>query len=67
MGDRCSLEILLTANRWIVGQRGIKDKFMLALVAVVDQVHKRTTVCYDLFLEFTAQSLKGVETVMSAC
>ena len=66
MGDRWNLEILQTANPWMGGQRGIEDKYLSALITAVDQVEKGTTACYDLFFEFPAPSIEGMEAVASA-
>lgn len=66
MGDRWNLEILQTANPWMGGQRGVEDKYLSALITAVDQVEKGTTACYDLFFEFPAPSLDGMEAVASA-
>ena len=66
IGDRWNLEILQTANPWMGGQRGIEDKYLSALITAIDQVEKGTTACYDLFFEFPAPSIEGMEAVASA-
>ena len=66
IGDRWSLEILQTANPWMGGQRGAEDKYLSALITAIDQVEKGTTACYDLFFEFPAPSIDGMEAVASA-
>ena len=66
MGDRWNLEILLTANPWLGGQRGVEDKHLSALITAIDQVEKGTTACYDLFFEFPAPSIDGMEAVAAA-
>ena len=66
MGDRWNLEILQTANPWLGGNRGIEDKYLSALITAVDQVEKGTTACYDLFFEFPAPSMEGMEAVARA-
>jgi guanine deaminase len=65
-GDRWNLEILQTANLWMGGQRSIEDKYLSALITAVDQVESGTTSCFDLFFEFPAPSLDGMEAVASA-
>jgi 5-methylthioadenosine/S-adenosylhomocysteine deaminase len=65
-GDRWNLEILQTANPWMGGQRSIEDKYLSALITAVDQVEKGTTSCFDLFFEFPAPSMEGMEAVASA-
>ncbi len=66
IGDRWNLEILLTANPWLGGQRGVEDKHLSALITAIDQVEKGTTACYDLFFEFPAPSIDGMEAVAAA-
>jgi guanine deaminase len=66
IGDRWSLEILQTANPWMGGHRGTEDKHLSALITAIDQVEKGTTACYDLFFEFPAPSVDGMEAVASA-
>jgi 5-methylthioadenosine/S-adenosylhomocysteine deaminase len=66
IGDRWNLEILQTANPWLGGQRGAEDKHLSALITAIDQVEKGTTACYDLFFEFPAPSIDGMEAVASA-
>jgi guanine deaminase len=66
IGDRWNLEILQTANPWLGGHRGTQDKHLSALITAVDQVEKGTTACYDLFFEFPAPSVDGMEAVASA-
>ncbi len=66
IGDRWSLEILQTANPWMGGQRGAQDKYLSALITAIDQVEKGTTACYDLFFEFPAPSVEGMDAVASA-
>jgi 5-methylthioadenosine/S-adenosylhomocysteine deaminase len=66
IGDRWSLEILQTANPWLGGNRGVEDKYLSALITAIDQVEKGTTACYDLFFEFPAPSIEGMEAVARA-
>jgi guanine deaminase len=66
IGDRWNLEILQTANPWLGGQRAAEDKYLSALITAIDQVEKGTTACYDLFFEFPAPSIDGMEAVASA-
>jgi 5-methylthioadenosine/S-adenosylhomocysteine deaminase len=66
MGDRWSLEILQTANPWLGGNRSLEDKYLSALITAIEQVEKGTTACYDLFFEFPAPSVDGVEAVARA-
>lgn len=66
LGDRWDLAILQTANPWMGGHRGLEEKHLSALVTAIDQVEKGTTACYDLFFEFPAPSVEGMEAVASA-
>lgn len=66
LGDRWNLEILQTANPWMGGNRGLEDKYLSALITAIDQVEKGTTACYDLFFEFPAPSIDGMEAVARA-
>ena len=66
IGDRWNLEILQTANPWLGGQRRAEDKYLSALITAIDQVERGTTACYDLFFEFPAPSMDGMEAVAAA-
>jgi 5-methylthioadenosine/S-adenosylhomocysteine deaminase len=66
IGDRWNLEILQTANPWLGGQRSVDDKHLSALITAIDQVEKGTTACYDLFFEFPAPTIDGLEAVAAA-
>jgi len=65
-GDLWNLEILQIANLWTGGNRGLEDKYLSALITAIDQVEKGTTACYDLFFEFPAPSIDGMEAVARA-
>ena len=63
MGDRWSLELLLTAAPWISGQRTRDDQYLAAKLNAVEMVLKGCTAAYDLFYEYPAPSLEGLEAV----
>jgi 5-methylthioadenosine/S-adenosylhomocysteine deaminase len=65
-GDLWSLDLLLNAAPWIGGGRRNEDKHLAALINAVEQVEKGSTACYDLFFEFPAPSIEGLEAVASA-
>ncbi|HEY7540910.1 MAG TPA: amidohydrolase family protein [Methylomirabilota bacterium] len=66
MGDRWTLELLLTAGPWISGGRTLEDKHLSAKIGAVEMVMKGCTASYDLPLEFPAPSVEGLQAVGSA-
>jgi len=66
MGDRWTLELLLTAGPWISGGRNLEDKHLSAKIGAVEMVMKGCTASYDLPLEFPAPSVEGLAAVGSA-
>jgi 5-methylthioadenosine/S-adenosylhomocysteine deaminase len=63
MGDRWTLELLLTAGPWITGNRNLEDKYLGTLIGAAEMVLKGCTACYDLTAEFPAPSAEGLEAV----
>ena len=61
MGDRWTLELLLTAAPWINGHRSVEDKYLTTLIGAAEMVLKGCTACYDLTVEFPAPSAEGLE------
>lgn len=61
MGDRWTLELLLTAGPWINGNRSTEDKYLTTLIGAAEMVLKGCTACYDLTVEFPAPSVEGLE------
>lgn len=61
MGDRWTLELLLTAAPWINGNRGAEEKYLTTLIGAAEMVLKGCTACYDLTVEFPAPSVEGLE------
>jgi 5-methylthioadenosine/S-adenosylhomocysteine deaminase len=66
VGDLWGLDLLLNAAPWIGGSRQHEDKHLSALITAVELVEKGATACYDLFFEFPAPTLEGMEAVASA-
>jgi 5-methylthioadenosine/S-adenosylhomocysteine deaminase len=66
MGDRWTLELLLTAGPWISGGRTLEDKHLSAKIGAVEMAMKGCTSSYDLPLEFPAPSVEGLQAVGSA-
>jgi guanine deaminase len=66
MGDRWTLELLLTAGPWISGGRSLEDKHLSAKLGAVEMVLKGCTASYDLPLEWPAPTPDGLEAVASA-
>ncbi|MBV9019067.1 MAG: amidohydrolase family protein, partial [Alphaproteobacteria bacterium] len=66
MGDRWTLELLLTAAPWITGNRTQDDIHLTAQLGAVEMVLKGCTAAYDLFVEFPLPTRDGVRLVASA-
>src|SRR5260221_6997380 len=60
MGDRWTLELLLTAAPWISGNRTAEDKYLSTYVGALEMLLKGCTACYDLTVEFPAPSVEGL-------
>ncbi len=63
LGDRWTLELLLNAGPWITGNRNLEEKQLSALLGAMEMVQKGCTAAYDLFYEFPAPALEGLEAV----
>jgi len=66
VGDLWELDLLLNAAPWIGGSRSQEDKHLSTLIHAVEHVEKGSTACYDLFFEFPAPSIEGMEAVANA-
>jgi 5-methylthioadenosine/S-adenosylhomocysteine deaminase len=66
MGDRWSLELLLTAAPMLNGHRGIDDQRLSAQLGAVEMMLKGCTACYDLFFEWPVPTRDGMAAVASA-
>src|SRR3546814_1715839 len=63
MGDRWTLELLLTAGPAISGNRTTEDKYLTTLIGAAEALLKGCTAVYDLTVEFPTPSVEG----LSAC
>jgi 5-methylthioadenosine/S-adenosylhomocysteine deaminase len=61
MGDRWTLELLLTAGPWMTGNRSTEDKYLITLIGAAEMVMKGCTACYDLTVDFPTPSVEGLE------
>jgi guanine deaminase len=66
MGDRWTLELLLTAGSWISGGRSLEDKHLSAKLGAVEMLLKGCTASYDLPMEFPTPTPEGLDAVGSA-
>ncbi len=60
MGDRWTLELLLTAAPWITGNRTAEDRYLSTQLGAVEMVMKGCTACYDLSFEWPLPSPEGL-------
>jgi cytosine/adenosine deaminase-related metal-dependent hydrolase len=63
MGDRWTLELLLTAGTWINGGRSLEDKHLSTKLGAVEMVLKGCTAAYDLAFEWPAPTTEGLDAV----
>ena len=61
MGDRWTLELLLTAAPWISGGRTLEDKYLSTYIGALEMLQKGCTACYDLTVEFPVPTVDGLE------
>ncbi|HEY5646205.1 MAG TPA: amidohydrolase family protein, partial [Pseudomonadales bacterium] len=66
MGERWTLELLLTASPWISGNQQLEDKYLSTLIGACEMVLKGCTACYDLMGEFPTPSVDGLSAVAKA-
>jgi 5-methylthioadenosine/S-adenosylhomocysteine deaminase len=66
MGDRWTLELLLTAAPWLTGHRTQDDIHLTAQLGAVEMVLKGCTAAYDLFVEFPLPTRDGIGLVAAA-
>lgn len=66
MGDRWTLELLLTAGPWISGNRSAEDKHLTTLIGASEMLLKGCTACYDLTLELPLPTLEGMQAASAA-
>src|ERR1700746_996515 len=60
MGDRWTLELLLTAAPWIVGNRPGEEEYLPTQLGAVEMVLKGCTACYDLSFEWPVPTVEGL-------
>jgi 5-methylthioadenosine/S-adenosylhomocysteine deaminase len=60
MGDRWTLELLLTAAPWITGNRTLDDRYLSTQVGAVEMVMKGCTACFDLSFEWPLPTTEGL-------
>src|SRR5262245_18973901 len=63
IGDRWTLELLLTAAPAISGNRTTEDKYLSTYIGALEMLMKGCTACYDLTVEFPQPTAEG----LSAC
>src|SRR5438132_1662188 len=66
MGDRWTLELLLSAAPWITGNRGAEEKYLSTQLGAVEMVLKGCTACYDLSFEWPLPTGEGLALVGKA-
>jgi cytosine/adenosine deaminase-related metal-dependent hydrolase len=66
MGDRWTLELLLTAAPWLVGNRTAEDAYLSTLLGAVEMVLKGCTACYDLSFEWPVPTAEGLASAAQA-
>lgn len=66
MGDRWTLELLLTAGPWTTGNRSAEDKHLTTLIGASEMLLKGCTACYDLTLELPLPSVEGMQAAAAA-
>ena len=66
MGDRWTLELLLSAAPWITGNRTAEDKYLSTQLGAVEMVLKGCTACYDLSFEWPMPTADGLALVAQA-
>ena len=60
MGDRWTLELLLTAAPWITGNRNHEERYLSTQLGAVEMVMKGCTACYDLSFEWPLPTAEGL-------
>ncbi|MCP5155584.1 MAG: amidohydrolase family protein [Ectothiorhodospiraceae bacterium] len=60
MGDRWTLELLLTAAPWVGGRRTDEDKYLTTYIGALEMLMKGCTACYDLTFEFPVPTPEGL-------
>jgi 5-methylthioadenosine/S-adenosylhomocysteine deaminase len=66
MGDRLTLELLLTAGPYMSGNRTLEDKYLSSLIGAAEMVLKGCTAAYDLAAEFPMPTVEGLAAIGQA-
>jgi 5-methylthioadenosine/S-adenosylhomocysteine deaminase len=66
VGDLWSLEMLLNAFPWVTGHRNAEHHYLSAQIGAAEMLRKGCTTSYDLFAEFPAPTVEGVNAVGQA-
>ena len=66
MGDRWTLELLLTAAVWTYANRTQEDRYLSTLLAAAEMALKGCTACYDLNMELPGPTPEGIWSVAQA-
>ncbi len=66
LGDRWSLELLLSASPWVSGGYTLEDKRTAALLNAAEMILKGCTAAYDMFAEVPAPTAEGLAAVGEA-
>jgi 5-methylthioadenosine/S-adenosylhomocysteine deaminase len=66
MGDRWTLELLLTSSVWTYAGRTLEDRALSTKLAAAEMALKGCTACYDLNLELPAPTHRGTTAVAQA-
>jgi guanine deaminase len=63
MGDRLTLELLLTAGPSMNGNRTVEDKYLSSAIGAAEMVLKGCTAAYDLAAEFPMPTVEGLQAI----
>jgi 5-methylthioadenosine/S-adenosylhomocysteine deaminase len=66
IGDRWSLELLLSAGPWINGGRTGEDRYLSTLLSAIEMIRKGCTSCYDLSAMLPVPSVEALNDVARA-
>ena len=66
VGDRWTLELLLTAGAWLNADRSLADKALSATLNAAEMLLKGCTACYDLYAEAPVPTSEGMRAVAQA-
>lgn len=66
LGDRITLELLLTAGPYMTGGRTLEDKYLSSLIGAAEMVLKGCTAVYDLSGEFPMPTVDGLAAIGQA-